>query len=593
MEAAARAGGRREAALIRAFCEAREAGDTALMAEVAAELPSSQRFGAHPGQIPALVHEAYAAAADPVTRARLAAALGRAWVYGGDAQRAARFADEAVAVARGTGQPEVLAGALDAALLTRWGPGDFSARLQLAAELDGTAAHLADPGLRLSAHLWRLTTAWECLDVIAVRRQLRALDLLAAETGDARTAFFASARRAMHALATGELAEADDLIARTAEAGARAAEPDLDAVLHSLAASRARRAGDVDTLRREAAAVEAYGASEGIPSVAAEAAVLWLAAGEPERALAVAVQAAGGGLDTVAQDVDFLLTVASVAEVGAALHSEDLTAAAARLLEPYAGRAVLNAGAVTVHGVVDDYLFRASQALGQPAAAGWRDLAATCYQRIGAGWWLSRLTATRPGPRAAAAAVIHLRQDGPHSWTVGRDGATAAMPDLRGLHYLRHLISRPGVPVAALELAAAVRGHPGAAVPGSGAGEVIDRQALTAYRRRLRELDAEVDGAQAWADEARLSRLRLEREALLREVGAATGLAGRPRRFSAAGERARVAVRKAIAAALARIGGHDPALARLLSDTVHTGASCRYDPDPDRPVSWQLGTGQP
>ena len=48
-----------------------------------------------------------------------------------------------------------------------------------------------------------------------------------------------------------------------------------------------------------------------------------------------------------------------------------------------------------------------------------------------------------------------------------------------------------------------------------------------------------------------------------------------------------------IAAALARIGGHDPALARLLSDTVHTGASCRYDPDPDRPVSWRLGTGQP
>jgi hypothetical protein len=33
----------------------------------------------------------------------------------------------------------------------------------------------------VSSHLWRLTTAWECLDVVAVQRQLRALDILAQE----------------------------------------------------------------------------------------------------------------------------------------------------------------------------------------------------------------------------------------------------------------------------------------------------------------------------------------------------------------------------------------------------------------------------
>ena len=58
--------------------------------------------------------------------------------------------------------------------------------------------------------------------------------------------------------------------------------------------------------------------------------------------------------------------------------------------------------------------------------------------------------------------------------------------------------------------------------------------------------------------------------------------------FSSANERARVAVRKAIASAMDRIEHHDPALARLLRDTVHTGASCRYDPDPARPVTWLL-----
>ena len=53
-------------------------------------------------------------------------------------------------------------------------------------------------------------------------------------------------------------------------------------------------------------------------------------------------------------------------------------------------------------------------------------------------------------------------------------------------------------------------------------------------------------------------------------------------------ERARVAVRKAIAAAVGRLGEVDPGLARLLRATVTTGGVCRYDPDPDRPVRWVL-----
>ena len=118
--------------------------------------------------------------------------------------------------------------------------------------------------------------------------------------------------------------------------------------------------------------------------------------------------------------------------------------------------------------------------------------------------------------------------------------------------------------------------------------EIADRRALAADRQRLRDLDGELAEAESWADQARLTRLRLEREALLREVGAAAEAGGRPRRFSSADERARVAVREAIAAALARIGQADPATARLLRDTIRTGARCRYDPDPARPVSWLL-----
>jgi hypothetical protein len=69
--------------LIAAFARARDSGDTAGMTAAALRLPSVLEFGAPPGQVPTLIHEAYAAAAGPAGRGRLAAALARAWVYGG------------------------------------------------------------------------------------------------------------------------------------------------------------------------------------------------------------------------------------------------------------------------------------------------------------------------------------------------------------------------------------------------------------------------------------------------------------------------------------------------------------------------------
>ena len=87
-------------------------------------------------------------------------------------------------------------------------------------------------------------------------------------------------------------------------------------------------------------------------------------------------------------------------------------------------------------------------------------------------------------------------------------------------------------------------------------------------------------------------RLEAEREALIHELASAAGLGGRERRTGDARERARVAVRKAVASALSRIDEVDRPLARLLRNTVMTGAFCRYDPDPGRPVRWILDEGR-
>lgn len=635
-------GSRDQAALVRALLEARERGDAAVTAEAARQLPRGQRFGAHPGQLPALLRAEYDKATDPLSRCRLAAALARAWVYGGHPERSRAFAEEALRLSAVVADSAAAVDALDAMLLASWGPDALGDRLRLAARIEEAAAYLDDTEARLSAHLWRLTTAWECLDVVGVQRQLRALDTLAEETGSPRAAFFAASRRAMHAVVTAELAMADELIAQARAVGERSGEPDVTAVTHSLDAARARRAGDRETLRAEAVAFADYGAAEGVPSVSAEAAVLWLEGGAPDRAREVLLQLAGGGLAAVPRDVDFLLTTASLVQVAAALCGSDpygdgetlvagIAVEGAELLAPYAGRAVLNAGAVTFHGVVDDYVFRAHavllarEARGLPAdtmgaaagagtpgeadaaavVAGWRDRAAACYQRVGAAWWRARLytgnsddltVASRAGRgsdqeagRGHERTVAHLRRDA-NGWTVGFDRATFGLPDLKGLRYLNELLARPAADIAAADLAAVGAGHAGTVVAGADGGAVADAQALAAYRQRLRDLDAELAEARSWADAGQAARLALEREALLGEIGAAAGLGGRQRRFSSAGERARVAVRKAVAAALTRIEARDPAFARLLRNTIRTGARCRYDPDPARPVSWILWT---
>src|SRR5258708_39871952 len=90
---------RDQAALVRAFLTARERGDAALTEQAARHLPRGQRFGPHPGQLPALLPAEYQQATDPVRRGGLAAALARAWGHRRHPEPGPAFADEAVPLA--------------------------------------------------------------------------------------------------------------------------------------------------------------------------------------------------------------------------------------------------------------------------------------------------------------------------------------------------------------------------------------------------------------------------------------------------------------------------------------------------------------
>ena len=119
-------------------------------------------------------------------------------------------------------------------------------------------------------------------------------------------------------------------------------------------------------------------------------------------------------------------------------------------------------------------------------------------------------------------------------------------------------------------------------------GELLDDRARREYRARLDELEQEIGQAEDWSDSGRLEQLSLEREALLSELGAAAGLGGRVRRPGSSHEKARVAVRKAIVFAVARVAEVDPWLGRHLRDRVRTGLACRYESDPDVELGWLL-----
>jgi hypothetical protein len=238
--------------------------------------------------------------------------------------------------------------------------------------------------------------------------------------------------------------------------------------------------------------------------------------------------------------------------------------------------------------VVEDFLHAAATLTGDERAEAWGEAALSAYDRLGADWFAARVRArsgTVSKPAEAAARTFALRPlKGGTLWSVGPAGAEQVLPDMRGLRHLHALLRRPGVEIAALDLA----GGGAPVVDEAGAGELLDRQALASYRRRLAEIDSELDEAQQWGDEGRTARLQDERDALLHELGAATGLGGRTRVAAGSAERARVAVRKAISAALERLEVVDAATARALRATVRTGTTCRYEPDPDSPREWLL-----
>ncbi|MBW3602281.1 MAG: AAA family ATPase, partial [Actinobacteria bacterium] len=511
-------------------------------------------------------------AAPSVLRARLLAALARDLHHATDErdwERAPALAEEAVAVARQLPDPGTLGFCLLALHDARWRPGTAAARLPIVDEMLSASTAAGDPDLQAQARLLRATALIELGDPDGLA-ELGAYCRASDELGHARARYGALSRGATLALIAGDLPRAIALADEALALGTMIGEPDALGVHETLAWGVARAGG---TWGEDGMPEEPRLASEPWPAFPVIRACVAVARGELDaahRALAAL------RLD-LPQHYD-LEPLAFTAYAVAAAGSGEQRAAVYELLLPHEGQHVVVGGCASYFGAVDHLLGCLATALGRREDAyGHFQRAAALHAQLGAAGWAAHSRAEAEASRAAPPDRWVFRRDG-EVWTICYRGTESHLPDSKGLRDLAALLARPGQAVHAVEL------HTGQP-PRGGADAVLDDRAKAIYRRRLAELEAELDAAEADHDPYRAEQARAERDALVDELRAAVGLGGRDRRLGDERERARKAVSARIRDAIARIERADPGLGRHLHDTVQTGTWCSYAP-PD-PVRWR------
>ena len=111
---------------------------------------------------------------DRVLRSRLQARLAVELYYAPDRTRSEALSAEAVATARGAGDPSALASALNARHVALWRPDRVEERLATAADMIAAARETGERHAELQASNWRVTDLFELGDMPACREEIAA-----------------------------------------------------------------------------------------------------------------------------------------------------------------------------------------------------------------------------------------------------------------------------------------------------------------------------------------------------------------------------------------------------------------------------------
>lgn len=566
-------------------------------------------------------------------RCRLRVQLALALYWSPERDRRERLVDEALglarqiysgAAARSSAEHRVLADrtlafALAQGFVAVWGPDTVTRGLPISLEALELCERTNDAELGMQVRLWRISLLLELDDPQRAEEEIEAFGSTARRLGQPRMLVYDPLHRAMAAHLRGDFAAATRFTAEAVEQSrdVRGSIAPIVADAQTFFAQRMQgRHRDLEELvRRNADRLPAMRRWRcGLALVLAEL-------GREDEARRELEQLAANDFDDVPRDAAWLVSMSLLAELCALLEDRPRARRLYELLIAYEGRNVVSMGAAYL-GPVARYLGLLATTAGEDERAlGHLETARSAAERMGArptvvltaldaAEVLARRAAPGDAKRgralvlrvvgdaaqmgmdgavACADALLARLEESPRAaprpaggrprhavlrreqevWLLEYDGRSVCLHDAKGLHHLATLLERPGTAVAALALA-----------EGIGGGEERQIAAVAAYQAQARDLRDELAEAQAFNDPERILRVREQLELL------AAGVEQADQATSAAGERARINVTRAIKAAIRRIAEQEPDLGHLLRGTVRTGAACRYEPDPGTPLRW-------
>jgi tetratricopeptide (TPR) repeat protein len=585
-------------------------------------------------------------------RARLLVRLAVALYYSDQGQRREDLVQEALGIARGLDDPPTLAYVLDQGHIATNGPDTAERGLAWAHELFALADAAGDPELSVRARSWQIDLLLELDDLAGADMAIEALDRIATDSRDPRARAYIPLHRARRAMIAGQLDDTEVLIHEGIQLGWSLQDSTVPilagAQLFWLRMGQGRLREIEDAVRQFADQLPA------MPAWRVALATLYMHTGRPAEARREYDRLAERDFATIPRDNVWSISIALLAELGETFRDAERSVLLEELLAPLEGRNVVTPTGIFA-GPVRRYLALTAAARGdQDTALARLAEARVACERMGYKPMLAvldvdeaRMLARRKQPgdverarellqrgllraeevgvprmdeRLARAAAMLPEPDAPPAaaepahgpasavlaregdvWRLDYEGRVLRVRDAKGMRHLALLLANPGIEFHAVDVATAAEGGtgPGAeSVEGLGvragtgdAGPALDSQAKAEYRSRLEDLRAEIEEAESFNDPERAARAREEMDFIAHELSAAVGLGGRDRRAASAAERARVNVTRALRREIRRIADEDAGLGRELETTVRTGTFCAYEPDPRRPVAWEVDAG--
>ncbi|MDP8960218.1 MAG: tetratricopeptide repeat protein, partial [Actinomycetota bacterium] len=545
-------------------------------------------------------------------------------------EQRADLSREAVEVARQVNDARALADSLSSYCHAISGPTNTEERLRCATEIVRIGEETRDAEIELHGRRFRVPALLEMGDIRIVDQEVEAFARVAEALQPPMFLWYVPLWRGMRALMEGRLADCERFTAETRALGRQAGSADADLLADAQHLGWLIESGH-EQQARDLLARSLNDSGDG-PNAEPFMVSLLARSGRLAEAQVILSRLSAEDFSRLeVEDPTWLLAMCMLAWGCAEIGDAGAGAKVYDLLLPYEQRFALSGpGAVTV-GSVSRYLGLLAHSLGRfreahahfgraleahrrvgaslliahtlrqhaamllergergdrNSSEGLLREAISIYSELGLSHWAKaarEVPGVEPEQAAEANGANVFRREG-DVWLLRFDGEEARVKDTRGLRAIARLLTSPGRDFHVLDLVADIAPSAGGDAEADStneqghAGTVSDERARAEYRQRLAVLEKEIDEAVMDDDPERASRAQVERRAILAQLTASYGSAGRPRRGGDPAERAQSTMAWRIGSALGRIERAHPALASHLRHSIRIGMFCSYAPD--------------